>query len=345
MQKENHHYIPQFYLRNFSSTGKSIGMFINKKKLYIKQASIKKQASRKNLYGNTRDIENFLMIIESTAAIIIRKIVNELELPAYGSSDYLVLLLFLLLLEARVLKTAESQNNLIDKLIKVLAKMDKRNNLTEEEIDKVKIAFKVPNLTPMKTAALYFPILLDLKAIILISDSDRRFITSDNPLTRYNKMYVHRNYQLRGYGLGNRGIQLFCPISSNVCLCLYDDYVYECIGLKNNIVKLNKGRDIDGLNRLFYLNSMDYIFFNENMLKSYINRITEGLTHDYNLNKEISILGSENKKLIWFQPYYVKEKIRLPFMRIRPMFLNMPLPSHMAGPIRPYAKRFENNYF
>ena len=46
--------ISQFYLRNFSNAGKSIGMFINKKKLYIKQASIKASIKKKFIWKYQR---------------------------------------------------------------------------------------------------------------------------------------------------------------------------------------------------------------------------------------------------------------------------------------------------
>lgn len=343
MAKKNHHYVPQFHLRNFSKNGKSIGMFVNKKSLYIKETSIKQQAYKKYLYGKTEDIENALMKIENLVSKIVKRIIEKRELPSYDSEDYQLLLLYLIFAEARVKKTADSQNNFINTQMKIIAKMDKNFKLSDEEIDKINVGFDIPNLLPLQVAAKTFPILLDLSAILIISDSDRRFITTDAPLTRYNQMYVYRNYKLRGYGLGNIGIQLFYPISPRICLCIYDDSTYECIGCNNQIVHIRKGREIDELNKLFYLNSLDYLFFHEDVLETYIRRITYGFTPVYDVNEEISIFGSEDNKLIAFGNNYVKEKIKLPFMRIRQDVLNMPLPAHMGGPMRPHAIRFQES--
>jgi hypothetical protein len=340
MSKKNHHYVPQFHLRNFSNNKKSIGMFINKKGAYIKEASIKEQAYKKYLYGKTDDIENGLMKIENYVANVIRKIIERQELPSHNSEEYHTLLLYLLFAEARVEKIADSQNNLINTQMKLLAKMDKRFNGSIEDIDKINIGYEIPNLPPLQVAAENYPILLDLSAILIISGSDRRFITSDAPLIRYNQMYVNRNYQLRGYGLGNMGIQLFYTISPKICLCLYDSTTYECIGCSNQTVYIRKGKEIDELNKLFYINSLDYLFFNQDILETYIRRITNGLIPVHNVKKEISIFGSDNDKFIIFQNSFVKDKIKLQFMRIKQNIPNMPLPEHMAGPIRPYAGKF-----
>lgn len=340
MQKINHHYIPQFHLRNFSSNGKSISMFINKKRLFIKNASIKEQAYKKHLYGTNDDIENWLMEIEDKIANITRKILVTFKLPPKSSEEYKNLLLYLLLAEARVQKIAESQNNFIDKFMKMLYKMEKNHDLPSGSLDNIKLSYNIPNQLVLKAAAQMYPILFDLRMILLISDCDRRFITTDNPLTRYNQFFVHRNYTIKGYGLGNMGIQLFYPISPKICLCLYDDVLYHCNGLHNECLRLVKGKDVDELNKLFYLNSMDYLFFSDQISETYIRRISDGLTPVHNLENEINIYGSEKDRLVHHQVSFVKVKIRLPNMIIGPGFLAMPLPAHMAGPMRPYAQRF-----
>lgn len=280
------------------------------------------------------------MIIEGLVSKIISKMIHELKIPNPDSEDYQLLLLYLLFAEARVQKTAESQNNLIDKQMKIIAEMDRNSKIRTSDIDRVKVGYVIPNLLPLQIATRNFPILHDLSAILIISDSDRMFITSDFPLTKYNQFYVNRNYHLRGYGLGNIGAQLFYPISPTICLCLYDSIAYDCIGCANNIVRIKKGKDIDELNKLFYLNSFEYLFFNENVLETYIKRLTNELTPVHDLNKEVTILGSDENKLIQVQNCFVKDKIRIPFMRIKQSAMRMQLPLHMAGPMRPHAIEF-----
>lgn len=318
-------------------------MFLNADKLYIKEASIRKQAYKKHLYGKDDDIEDLLMEIEGNVATIFQNILKTYQLPSKGSGEYSLLCLYLLIAEARVQKNAESQNNFINQQMKILAKMDKNLDVPDNLIDNMDISYEIPNLIPMQIAGELYPILFDLSMILIVSDCDRRFITTDNPLTRYNQFYVFRNYQLRGYGLGNIGIQLFYPLSPKVCLCMYDDKAYYCNELTDQILKLVKGKYIDELNKLFYLNSFNFLFFNDEILESYIRRITHGLDPANNIKNEVHIFGSQDEKLIHFQNCYVKQRIKLPFMRLNPKVASMPLPAHMAGPIRPYAEKFTND--
>lgn len=343
MEKKSHHYVPQFLLRSFSENKKCIGMFINDRSSYIKQASIKDQACKDFLYGKGTEIEDMLAGLEAKASVVIRRIIETLTLPQYDSDEYHILILFMLISEARVQKQADTNENLITEQAKVIAKMYKdhgRLDVSDKAIDKLRASFEIPNLLTMQVAAKMYPILLDLKAVILISDNDRSFITSDRPIARYNYMYVKRNYQIRGYGLGNMGIQIFFPIAPNFCIYLYDHIMYNSKVVECNKIVLTKGNHVDELNKLFYLNSYKYLFFNEKVKETYIRRLVENLKHDSSLESEIVQFGSMSDKLIIYQEKYIKDYIKMPFLSINQKLINMPLPPHLAGPIRPYAKSF-----
>ncbi|WP_186429660.1 DUF4238 domain-containing protein [Clostridium sp. BSD9I1] len=71
---KDQHYVPKFYLRNFSNNKKNIGMFRHKDKKFILNASIKSVAYSIFLYGEDGKLENFLSKFESKCAEIIRKI-------------------------------------------------------------------------------------------------------------------------------------------------------------------------------------------------------------------------------------------------------------------------------
>ena len=346
MEKVRHHYVPKFYLRNFSNNGKSIGMYINKNERYIKCASIKEQACKEYLYGKEQIIEDTLMDIEKDVAIIIKNIIQSSKLPEKETEDYHFILLYILLQEARVQRQAESVTNFINHIVKVMLRMYKdhgRLNIQDNVLDKMKVTLDIPNLDSMKVAAESYPILLDLKASLIIIKNDRMFITSDNPVIRYNYMYVIRNYRLTGYGLANRGIQLFFPISPKHCIYIYDDEMYDTELSEQNIIELHRGKHVDELNKLFYLNSYDFLFFNENVRESYFKKIVSQQKHMNKVNDEVKMIGTVSDALTMYQPRVVKEKINMPFLKINPNFVNMPLPNNMAGPIRPYATQFLPN--
>lgn len=342
MEKVSHHYVPQFYLRNFSENYKSVGMFINRHKSYVRQASIKKQACKDYLYGKEQTIEDTLMDIEYKVSIIIKRIINSYELPQKETEDYYFLMMYILLQEARVQRQAESMNNFTNQMAKVVARMYKehgRLDVEDEVINEMNITMDIPNLTFMQAAVKTYPIMLDLKVSLILIKNDRMFITSDNPVVRYNYMYVVRNYRLRGYGLGNMGIQVFFPISPKCCIYIYDHIMYDTKISEQNTIELTKGKHVDELNKLFYLNSYEFLFFNENIKETYIKRIVSQNSHSNNVNEEVNMLGSTSNKLINYQQRTVRDKINMPFLRINSKFINMPLPNHMAGPIRPYAEK------
>lgn len=339
MGKVAHHYVPQFYLRNFSSNKKSIGLYLIKQEKYVKDASIKKQACKDYLYGKDEKLENFLMIIESNCSKIIGEIIKTQKLPTKQSEDYCYLLLFMLLSEARTLERADASNEFIDVLAKTMLTLDRKIGISKDFIEKISIKMTIPNLFPILASMENCLILSDLYSTLLINNTDRQFLTSDNPLIRYNQMYVQRNYALRGYGLVNIGIQLFFPISPRLRICLYDGEVYDAITRKDGNIEINKGKQLDEINKLIYLNAYEYIFFNNKVKKSYINRIVENnKSIKPRKYSEVKVSGTGNERLIAYSLRKVTEKINLGFFKIRDKYLNMPLPPHMASPIRPYAQ-------
>lgn len=123
-------------------------------------------------------------------------------------------------------------------------------------------------------------------------------------------------------------------------LYIYDHIMYNTKFLKYENIILKKGKHVDELNKLFYLNSYDFLFFSEKVKESYVKSITLKNKHMNDVKDEISIFGSASNKLIGYQKKGVKCRINMPFLNINSQFVNMPLPLNMAGPIRPYAERF-----
>ncbi|WP_369698790.1 DUF4238 domain-containing protein [Marinococcus luteus] len=56
-------------------------------------------------------------------------------------------------------------------------------------------------------------------------------------------------------------MQIFFPINKNLCICLYDDVMYEAKNIEDNIIKINKARQMDELNKMVLLNSYQNVFF------------------------------------------------------------------------------------
>lgn len=337
--KENHHYVPQFYLRYFSNNNRNINTYINKKCKYISNANIRKQGSKKKMYGDTEEIENMLMQIEYKASIILNNIRQNLWVPSKDSDRYHELLLFIMLSISRVTKEAENSEATIDKIAKIMIKMDPKIDISEDEFETFKVGYDVPSALPMETAAVSYPAILDLKPILIINNSDREFITSDSPVTKYNFHVVKRKYHMRGYGLSSRGLQIFYPITPKLLLMLYDSEVYDLIGESGGKVVVNRGKDIDEINKLTFLDSYDFLYFSSKIKESYINRITKGLKPTFSIENNVIEFGSDKEKLIGVQPPDTRYPINIRFIKIRSKYMTCQLPLHMAGLMRPESER------
>lgn len=117
-EKNRQHYVPKFYMRNFSDKEQSIATFNILNSKYIPNAYIKRMCQKHNFYGDDNRIENFLdKEIENKAAAIIKNILNTNTFPNI-IEDYIHLVMFLLVSEARNLKHADSNNNTADYMAK-----------------------------------------------------------------------------------------------------------------------------------------------------------------------------------------------------------------------------------
>lgn len=342
--KVKQHYVPQFYLRGFSSNKHSINTFILSSEKFIENASIKNMCQKDNFYGEDKVVENFLHTkIENKAAIILRNIKSKRKFLDImeETEDWILLLQFLLLSEVRNLKSADSINNYVDYIYKTMIKGNSefRAELKEKEIDidSFKISWKTPVNEAIGWALDGYPLISDLQTVLIFEKSGaRKFITSDNPLVRYNSLYLSNNY-VGAYGLTTRGLLLFYPISDDICILLYDDAVYDIPGAEEGILALEKASDIDRLNELFYLNAYNNVFLNQSVKPSYI----EGLSYKNkkyekmrNLENEINtynVLDNNRKKITYMAHNRVKKKLKFNWLQLNEYAYHLRMPPHLGG--------------
>ncbi|MDI6583692.1 DUF4238 domain-containing protein [Bacillus subtilis] len=336
-QKSRQHYVPKFYLRNFSETDKSISTFNIMNSLYIQNASIKDMCQRNNFYGDDKVVEDFLdKEIERKAARIIKKIIDTNSILDFVNEieDYEHLLTFLLVSEGRNLRSADSAENAADKLIKTMIKG--HPDFKEVDLDQFEIKINQPANNIIGIALESTPLIYDLEPILILQKTSRKFITSDNPLVRYNSFYIGRNYYGRGFGLVTRGLQLFLPISPQHCLLFYDSLAYDIPGEENGVLTLKRAREIDYLNELFYLNSYNNTFFNQRIKEDYIRKIhnkNRNTSKINELDKEVKFYNSseDNDQIISLLHNRVTKKITLPWITDSKFAKSLVLPRHMGG--------------
>src|SRR5712691_5936963 len=96
MPKRDQHYVPQFYLRFFSSepTQRTVSLYSLRGGRIVHGASIRDQCARPWFYGKDEVIEDNLAEIESETAGALHSIRAERRLPPMGTPDHIRLLFF-----------------------------------------------------------------------------------------------------------------------------------------------------------------------------------------------------------------------------------------------------------
>ncbi len=266
------HYIPQFYLRNFSigSNGKSLGVYNINRSKYIAKSTLKNQAAENYFYGDNPRIEKSLCTIETQTAPIISKIILRSALPTRYSKEHHALVVFIIFLLMRTKYAMQETNELIDKTAKaVLSKYQELH----DKLDTFKVTLKEPTLMCLRAAATNVHITYDLDYKLLLNKTGAPFFTSDNPVVLYNQFMEQRNRPGGSTGLASKGLELFMPVSPFCSILFFDKDIYRVGSDNTDLCPISSAEDIDYLNLLQYVNADRNIYFNEQISVDYIKKI------------------------------------------------------------------------
>lgn len=141
-EKENQHYVPQFYLKYFSLNEKSVGMFRFAEDKIIKHASIKDNFNISFFYGEDGKMEDAFAELEGKWNTIIKQILETRKLPN-GIEEQLLIRLLFLLQSARTKFKGDEWDNYTTKLYsEILSSQD------HELYNKIKGKFKIQSKCP-----------------------------------------------------------------------------------------------------------------------------------------------------------------------------------------------------
>jgi Protein of unknown function (DUF4238) len=253
-QNKRHHYVPRFYLRNFSSTGgQSIDIYNIRRGLIVNQGNLARQCYRDYFYGKTPAVEQHFAKIEANAANIIRSAIVHGQCPKKFSQEHLSLIAFIALQHSRTTYAEAAVNEQIDKL----AKATVARHL--EGIEKVKISMNDAVMFSIRQTLLVAPVLYDLNVKLLIADSACRFITSDNPVVLYNHLYG-KERKFGTVGFSCVGLQIFLPISPRHSFIFFDGGVYRVGSPRHQSIAISPS-DVVALNEFQWYNALENLYF------------------------------------------------------------------------------------
>ena len=270
---KNQHFVPQFYLRNFSvsSTKKMVSLYHMPSSKYVPAAPIRSEACEDQYYKSL-SIESALGDIEKAAARVIGRVIDGGPLPKHCSEDHYALLWFTIVQTARTpIAAAQSAEVGTATLAKLVEEFPESAPLANE----IAAHTSDPIQTALSTTAAGFPMTLDLRCKLLTNATAVPFVTSDHPAVKYNRFLEDRLPNDGGTGLVCKGLEVFLPLSPRRMLVFFDSDVYQVGGrsFRNVNVQLTSADDVNALNCLQVASADEKLYFSESATQTYIREL------------------------------------------------------------------------
>jgi hypothetical protein len=116
---------------------------------------------------------------------------------------------------------------------------------------------------------LYFA---DLHRVLIWNGTNRDFITSDHPVILDNSRFKNE-IEMSPIGLSVAGLQVFCPLSTNLLLLLFDPDVYQVEANSNHTVIVREEAVVEELNKLQPINCLENCYYRDESEKSRIDSL------------------------------------------------------------------------
>ena len=276
MKYEKQHYIPKFYLKNFSfqNNKKEIGIFNVHNKFFIQNGKLKSQCYKPFFYGRDGQLEKSLGDLENLASPTISEIVETGKLPVMGSEKHHTLLYFLILSEVR---NPIARKGVIDSHLHVQQRL-----MEMEEAANSEILSELPFPSEEELIWITFSgitksmaVTKDLAFKVILNTTPRPFITSDNPVVKYNQYLEQKGALFGKTGHASIGIQLFLPLSPFKYLLFYDRNTYKVGDKRKTFVEISKEEEVNQLNILQILNCQNTVYFDDHLNEQYFKTLTK----------------------------------------------------------------------
>jgi len=213
------HYVPQFLLKNFATTGTEQVHVFDKREEKAFRAHVRKVAAENGLYDvklpeRIVSAETALSSLDGAAARVIGKILREQSLKLLTHDDRVVMSLFIGTQMLRVPHQVEIAFQLTEVLRKRFGSIDgmpetaeaSRKLARESMVERLSIAMDL------------LPHLLNKTWFLLKADTKSSFAISDNPVTMHN---IRKTPWGGSLGVAVKGIEIYLPLSAEITVALY----------------------------------------------------------------------------------------------------------------------------
>lgn len=269
-ERKKQHYVPKLYMRGFTDNEKLPSYQLDHRQEF-QPTSIHNLCYEDYFYDKEGDTEDAMSDLEGKFASVLQDIwVTESFSAVDSTEDWMFLLIFLTHTHSRT-KTAkvESRETSTDMLQIFLEAHEgvmegddeKMRQKAIEQINEGKLRVEDSSAFPMQElVSMHGPFLIgDLKPVLLKDSTDRQFIFSDHPVALDNPMYKDR-VDLATVGFQSPGLQLFCPISSDLAVMMFDPACYDLPD--EDVIEIGSDT-VAELNKLQLVNALDAVFYEE----------------------------------------------------------------------------------
>lgn len=249
------HYVPQFYLKNFSKDRSNIRLynFDREKELC---GPIRGQAATNNFYSP--EIEKTFGEVERRSGPVFKDL---MKAPMQVCDPYAkeVLQMFVGFQSLRTQQAATASSSLEQGLVELSAKHGVKSKGFLEQLRQVALTDVERVLLGIRSCAKSME---TLETCLVVNESGKELITSDDPVVRYNQ-YREGITRTGNAGWNAVGLQAFCPISPKLLAILYDPHVYKVKGFspEKPVIVTKRPEDIIQLNALQVLHAWRNVYF------------------------------------------------------------------------------------
>ena len=260
---KNQHYVPQFYLRNFSSNKRSIVLYrIKGKRPPVKNAAIKNICSEDYFYDRDNSIEAALSQKEDDWSAVLKEIIEQKQIRQL--TDKTSLREFVSYQYTRTRGLLNHVSSMVQKLLLYIFFQDKvlqylandektQKEVVIEEIQKFAKEYAKDSITPAWLLTMTDDMtkgISDLRITILDNQTSKNFITSDTPVIMINPFSADQ------VGFGVVGIVIIVPVSPKIAVMIYDDKIYH---LNSDLYLLTNEDDVININKYTFLNAEEIL--------------------------------------------------------------------------------------
>lgn len=295
-EKKNQHIVPQHYLRGFSKDRDNSSIENANKRICrynIREplkpyAAIKKICKESYYYGKYEYLEQALSELENRQARVLKKLITNKRINGLTSDDELFLLMFIMLLRARTESARQLAVKIAETFGKDICQMYLEKNNLHDLTAKVTVNPEWAHFHTMSNLLEKAFIISDLYPILLINESKKHFITSDNPVVFYNYKTISDKNTTCGYC---SGLIIFCPLTENLLFLLIDKDLYDIKRDTQTTVRVKKDSDVDSINKLQLLNCNEEIYCYDDCELDYLKDLHSSVKNHITERKVITKLG------------------------------------------------------